>query len=156
MNYWENEAPVKAGTSKNELDFYRKAQKLAVSRPPWTNDNGEIKRGKTVVLDLAALKDSPEAVSLFLSIKDIREKLKQYKELQALIEEAEAELEAIRDELKAEMTSRNTEELAVDVFKVRWTAVKSSRFDTCAFREAMPDLARKFTKETETRRFTVA
>ena len=26
MNYWENEKPVKAGTSKNELEFYREAQ----------------------------------------------------------------------------------------------------------------------------------
>ena len=70
MNYWENETPVKAGTSKNELEYYEAARKLAVSRPAWTNDSGEVKRGKTVVLDLAALKESPEAVSLFLSIAD--------------------------------------------------------------------------------------
>ena len=91
-----------------------------------------------------------------MSIKDMSEKLKQYKELQALIEEAEAELEAIRDELKAEMENRNTEEMTVDVFKIRWTIVKSSRFDMSAFKKAMPDLARQFTRETVTRRFTVA
>ena len=91
-----------------------------------------------------------------MSIKDMSEKLRQYKELQALIEEAEAELETIRDELKAEMEARNTEELTVDVFKVRWAAVKSSRFDTSGFKKAMPDLARQFTRETITRRFTVA
>lgn len=49
MNYWENETPTRASTSKNEFGYYEAAQKLTVSRLPWTNNNGEIKRGKTAV-----------------------------------------------------------------------------------------------------------
>lgn len=73
-----------------------------------------------------------------------------------MADELAAEITAIEDELKMEMTARNTDELIVDVFKVRWTKVTSNRFDTTAFRRAMPELAEKFTKTTETRRFTIA
>lgn len=62
----------------------------------------------------------------------------------------------IQDAIKAEMSARGTEEIIVDVFKVRWTVVKSNRFDTKAFKATHAELYRQYTKETETRRFTVA
>lgn len=68
MNYWEQETPIKAVTKKNELEYYKEAQKLAISRPSWTDAGGESKRGKTVVLDLAALKDATEAATIFKQI----------------------------------------------------------------------------------------
>lgn len=83
-------------------------------------------------------------------------KIRELKELQALIEEAEAEAEAIKDSIKAEMAARSVDEMTVDVFKVRWTTVTSSRFDTTAFKSAMPELAQQFTRQTQTRRFSVA
>jgi len=39
---------------------------------------------------------------------------------------------------------------------VRYKTVKSSRIDTTALKKAMPELAARFTKETESRRFSVA
>lgn len=68
MNYWETETPISASTRKNELEYYREAEKLAISRPSWTDGSGESKRGKTVTLDLAALKESPEALHLLQKI----------------------------------------------------------------------------------------
>lgn len=68
MNYWETETPLRASTKKNELEYYREAGKLAISRPSWTDGNGESKRGKTVTLDLTALKESPEALRLLQKI----------------------------------------------------------------------------------------
>ena len=91
-----------------------------------------------------------------MSTTEIIAKLRNLKELQALIEEANAEAEAIKDELKALMIANKTEEMTVDVYKVRYKTVKSSRFDTTAFKKAMPELAAQFTRETESRRFTVA
>lgn len=91
-----------------------------------------------------------------MSTNEMTNKIRQIRELQQLIEEAETEMEALKDAIKAEMTARNVEEMTVDVFKVRWTTVKSSRFDTTAFKKAMPELAKQFTKPTESRRFTVA
>ena len=70
MNYWETETPIRASTRKNELEYYREAGKLSVSRPSWTNGSGESKRGKTVTLDLVALRESPEAVRLLLMLAE--------------------------------------------------------------------------------------
>lgn len=87
---------------------------------------------------------------------ELTSKIRELKELQALIDEAQAEAEALKDELKAYMTATGTEEIKVDVFKVRYTTVKSNRFDTAAFKKTHSDLYTQYTKETETRRFSVA
>ena len=55
-----------------------------------------------------------------MSTKDLTAKVRSLKELEALIAEAQAEAEGIKDELKAEMINRNTEEMTVDVFKIRY------------------------------------
>jgi predicted phage-related endonuclease len=54
------------------------------------------------------------------------------------------------------MTARDTDEMTVDVFKVRWTKVISNRFDTTAFKKAHEDIYGMFTKASETRRFSIA
>lgn len=91
-----------------------------------------------------------------MSTIDLLAKVRNLKELEALISEAQAELDSIKDELKAEMTNRNTEDLDVDVFKIRYKTVKSNRFDTTAFKSTHKDLYDQYVKQTESRRFTVA
>lgn len=91
-----------------------------------------------------------------MSTMDLLAKVRSLKELETLIAEAQAELDGIKDELKDEMTKRNTEELDVDVFKIRYKTVKSNRFDTTAFKSTHKDLYEQYTKQTESRRFTVA
>lgn len=91
-----------------------------------------------------------------MSTIDLLAKIRSLKELEALISEAQAELDSIKDELKAEMTNRNTEELDVDVFKIRYKTVKSNRFDTTAFKSTHKELYDQYVKQTESRRFTVA
>ena len=46
-----------------------------------------------------------------MSTIEITSKIEALKELEALIEEAKAEAETLRDEIKAEMLNRNTEEM---------------------------------------------
>jgi predicted phage-related endonuclease len=46
--------------------------------------------------------------------------------------------------------------MVVDVFKIRWKVVKSSRFDTAAFKTTHAELYKQYLKEIESRRFTVA
>ena len=87
------------------------------------------------------------------AIEQIRQALK---ELEALISEAQADAEAIKDELKAVMLERDTEEMDVDVFKIRYKTVKSSRFDTTAFKSTHKELYEQYVKQTESRRFTVS
>lgn len=81
-------------------------------------------------------------------------KLEDYKALQRLIEEAEAELEAMKDEIKESM---NGEEVIVaGNYKVTYKSVTSTRVDTAALKKALPEVAEKFSKTTTTKRFTVA
>lgn len=91
-----------------------------------------------------------------MSTNEMTSKVRELKELQAMADELAAEITAIQDENKAEMAARNTEEMTVDVYKIRWTTITSSRFDSTAFKKAMPDLYGRFVKATTTRRFTVA
>ena len=88
-----------------------------------------------------------------MSTNELTSKIRDLKELKAMAEEIAAEITTIEDAIKAEMTA---EEMMIDVYKIRWTRVKSNRFDSTAFRKAMPELAEKFMKTTETRRFSIA
>lgn len=91
-----------------------------------------------------------------MSTNEMAAKVRELKELKAMAEELAAEITALEDEIKAEMTARNAEEMTVDVYKIRWTKVISSRFDTTRFKKAMPELYGQFTKTSESRRFSIA
>ena len=91
-----------------------------------------------------------------MSSIEITAKIAELKELEALIEEAKAEAEALRDEIKAEMLSRNTEEMEAGQYIVRWTSVLTQRFDTTAFKKVMPDVYKAYTKQVSSRRFSIA
>lgn len=89
-----------------------------------------------------------------MSTTEITSKVKELRELQALIEEAQAEAEAIKDAIKAQMG--DCEELRAGEYKITWKSIESSRIDTAALKKAMPQIAEAFTKTTTTRRFIVA
>ena len=91
-----------------------------------------------------------------MSTVEIASKIESLKDLETLIEEAKAEAETLRDEIKAEMLNRNTEEMEVGQYIVRWTSVLTQRFDTTAFKKVMPDVYKAYTKQIASRRFTIA
>ena len=91
-----------------------------------------------------------------MSTIEITSKIEALKDLESLIEEAKAEAEALRDEIKAEMLSRDTEEMEAGQYIVRWTSVLSQRFDTTAFKKVMPEVYKAYTKQVSSRRFTIA
>ena len=91
-----------------------------------------------------------------MSTIEITSKIEALKELEALIEEAKAEAETLRDEIKTEMLNRNTEEMEAGQYIVRWTPVLSQRFDSTAFKKVMPDIYKSFTKQISSRRFSIA
>ncbi len=90
-----------------------------------------------------------------MSTIEITSKIEALKDLESLIEEAKAEAEAIRDEIKAEMLNRDTEEMEVGQYIVRWTSVLTQRFDSTAFKKVMPDIYKAYTKQTASRRFSI-
>lgn len=68
MNFWEAEKPRVVNTGRNVLEYFPTAQRLSIAKPNWINAAGEEKRGKTVMLDLQAVKDCPEAANIFREI----------------------------------------------------------------------------------------
>ncbi len=90
-----------------------------------------------------------------MNTQELTQKIYQIKELQRMAEEINAEMETLTDEIKAEMTAQNTEEMTIDIFKVRWKTVKSNRLDTTALKKELPKIAEHYTKQTESRRFTI-
>ena len=89
-----------------------------------------------------------------MSINEMEAKARELRQLQNLIEEAQAEAEALKDAIKAAMG--DSESIQAGEYKITWKPVKSSRIDTAALKKALPDVAERFTKETTVRRFTVA
>lgn len=86
--------------------------------------------------------------------KEIIEKVRELRELQALIAEAEQEAETIKDALKVAMG--DTEELRAGEYKITYKPVTTARIDTAALKKAMPDVAAAFTRSTTSRRFSIA
>lgn len=89
-----------------------------------------------------------------MSINEMEAKARELRQLQALIDEAQAEAEALKDQIKAAMG--DAESVQAGEYKITWKPVKSSRIDTAALKKALPDVAQAFTRETITRRFCVA
>ena len=89
-----------------------------------------------------------------MSINEMEVKARELRQLQALIEEAQAEAEAIKDAIKAAMG--DSESVQAGEYRITWKAVTSSRIDTSALRKALPDVAERFMKETITRRFVIS
>ena len=91
-----------------------------------------------------------------MSMNEMESKIKELRQLQRLIEEAELEAEAIKDGIKAQLTAQGVDEVQAGEYRVTWKAVTSSRLDGKALKAALPDVAQAFTKTTTTRRFCVA
>lgn len=91
-----------------------------------------------------------------MSANDINKTVKELKELKAMQEELQAEITSLEDIIKAEMLNRGCESLQAGCFKVLYKTVKTTRFDTKAFRATHSELYAQYTKETEYKRFLVA
>ena len=91
-----------------------------------------------------------------MSTHEMESKIAKLQEWEALAEEAKAEAEALRDEIKAEMLTRDTEEMEAGRFIIRWTSVLSNRFDTTTFKKDHAEMYKQYTKQTTSRRFSIA
>ena len=91
-----------------------------------------------------------------MSKTEIESKIEKLNEWEAIRAEAEQEAESLRDEIKAEMLTLETEELQAGKFIVRWTSVLTNRFDSTAFKKEYNDLYKAFTKQISSRRFSIS
>ena len=91
-----------------------------------------------------------------MSRNELITKIEALQEWEAIMEEAKAEAEALRDIIKNEMLEQGTEELEAGTYIVRWTSVLTNRFDTTAFKKEHGDLYKQFTKQIASKRFSIA
>ena len=89
-----------------------------------------------------------------MSTNELEMKCRELRQLQNLIEEAQAEVEAIKDAIKAHMG--DAEAVQAGEYKITWKPVTTTRLDSKALKAALPDMVERFTKTTTTRRFCVA
>lgn len=87
-----------------------------------------------------------------VELSTIIEKLKEWEAIQA---EAAAEVESLKDQVKAEMNARGVEELEAGQYIARFTTVLSNRFDTTIFKREHAEMYKQYTKQTTSRRFSI-
>ena len=88
-----------------------------------------------------------------MSIHEMEAAARELRQLQALIEEAQAEADALKDRLKAALG--DAESVQAWEYRITWKAITSSRIDTAALKKALPDVAERFSIRSTTRRFSV-
>ena len=88
--------------------------------------------------------------------KEIIAQIELMNEWERVIEEAKAEVEAIKDSIKAEMADRDLDELEAGSYIVRYKTVATSRFDSTAFKKTYEDLYKAFLKQTTSRIFSIS
>ena len=88
-----------------------------------------------------------------MSTLEMENKARDLKELERMQEELTAEIESIKDEIKAEMGEQ--EAITAGAYKITWKAVTTSRLDAKALKLALPDVAARFTTSSTSRRFCI-
>lgn len=79
--------------------------------------------------------------------------MREIAEYTRMAEEVAATLDSLKDILKKHMEENGLDSIAGNEHKASYKAVTSSRIDTTALKRDMPEIAAKYTKTTETRRF---
>ena len=88
-----------------------------------------------------------------VDINAIMAELAQYTRM---AEEIAATVDGLKDTIKKYMEENQLETVTGYEHKVTYKTVTSSRIDTAALKRNAPDIAEKYTKTTETKRFTFA
>lgn len=79
--------------------------------------------------------------------------MREIAEYTRMAEEIGAMLDSLKDTLKKHMEENGLDSIAGSEHKASYKAVTSSRIDTTALKRDLPEIAAKYTKTTETRRF---
>ena len=88
-----------------------------------------------------------------MAMDNLNALMREIAEYTRMAEEISATLDSLKDTLKKHMEENGLDSIAGSEHKASYKAVTSSRIDTTALKRDMPDIAAKYTKTTETRRF---
>ena len=91
-----------------------------------------------------------------MSTEEIIAAVESIQSLTELLNETEAEIEALKDSIKQTMLDKNTDVLLAGTHVIHWSTVLTSRFDSTAFKKKHEDLYTEYLKQTTSRRFTIS
>ena len=87
---------------------------------------------------------------------ELRAMVAQLQELEGFMAEISGEVEAIKDNIKAEMNDRNVETIELEDRVIRYQTILSNRFDSTAFKKVMPEVYKAYTKQVTSHKFSIA
>lgn len=93
----------------------------------------------------------PVAPQKLLSDRQIDNRIKKLADLECTIKDLKKEVEAIKAEIIDAMPAA---ELTTSHYKIHYTTYPQKRIDTAALKKAMPEVAEKFTKISQSHKFT--
>ena len=88
-----------------------------------------------------------------IAMDNLNALMREIAEYSRMAEEIGATLDGLKDSLKKYMDENGLDSIAGNEHKASYKAVTSSRIDTTALKRDMPEIAAKYTKTTEIRRF---
>ena len=88
--------------------------------------------------------------------RQLDNRVKKLQDLEAQIKALEEQADAIRDEIKADLTEKGEDEHNTGAFLIRWKEIISKRLDSKALKAALPDVFATYSKESSSRRFIVS
>lgn len=86
----------------------------------------------------------------------ISNRLRKLKELENRKTELEKQIEALKEEIKQDMSDKGLEEQKVGDCTIRFMTIVTNRFDSKAFKKDHLELYNRYIKAAESKRFTIA
>ena len=88
--------------------------------------------------------------------KMLRNRIEKLDMIAAQQKALEAQAEAIRNEIRADMEQKGVDEISAFGRVARWKEIVNNRLDGNALKAVFPDIAGQFTRQTISKRFTIA
>lgn len=88
--------------------------------------------------------------------RQIENRVKKLKAIEKQRKDLEAQEKALKEEIKRDMESKGLEEMKTKNFIIRWKEIISNTLDSKALKATFPDICEQFTKQSASKRFTIA
>lgn len=88
--------------------------------------------------------------------RQIENRVKKLKAIEKQRKDLEAQEKALKEEIKRDMESKGLEELKTKNFIIRWKEIISNTLDSKVLKATFPDICEQFTKQSASKRFTIA
>ena len=88
--------------------------------------------------------------------RQLNNRITKLQSIEAQMKELEAQAEVIQAEFKADLGSKGEDEHNTGSFIIRWKEIISRRLDGKALKAALPDVFATYSRESISRRFTIA